>query len=427
MAEFAIAPERGRDGHRLVIVAKTTAVDERLTRLPGFTAIDVELPDVGERRALLNRALMPESGPPMKLADGLTAETFANLSGGLQLNDLVLARQESLHGRDIGRDWVQSQKVAALRRVAGDSLTVYPPGNGLEDVAGLPQLRRITQEALATGTPPRRLLLCGPPGVGKTLCVTSVADELGLPATALGSVRSMWLGESERNMRRVMDAVTALAPALLHIDEIDQALGQRQTGQSADGGTSERLMADIMTFLGSNNGPRVTVIGTSNRPDLLDPAMFDRFTIVPVLHPTAPEAAQILSIAARREGRTLDVAAAEQVVRAHGGLVTGRTLVDVLDRAITFADTDNLHTRVDRHHLEAAFSDLLMAVDQIEHERLALLAISLSTFRSYLPWEAARHLGLPVEIPTYVKPLLDHADQLDEKKVRDRLKELSSR
>jgi len=427
IAEFAIASDRVKDGHRLAIVAKTTAVDERLGRLPGFASIDVELPDLGERTALIERAIRPVHGEPLGLAGGLTASALANLSGGLQLNDLAAGRIEAQRGHPIGREWVQRQKVAALRRAVGDLLRVYPPGQGLSEVAGLPQLRRVAREALATGRAPRRLLLCGPPGVGKTLCVTSVADELGMAATALGPIRSMWVGESERNLRRVTDVVTALEPVVLHIDEIDQALGQRQTGQSADGGTSERMMAVMMTFLGSNTDTRVTVIGTSNRPDLLDPAMFDRFTIIPVLHPTPPEAAQILAIAARRDGRTLNVADAEQVVRDHGGLITGRVLVDVLDRAITFADADGIHDRTDRAHLEAAFADLLMAVDPLEHERLALLAISMSTFKSYLPWEAARHLGLPVELPPYVKPLLDHTGGIADDRVRARLRELAGR
>lgn len=387
--------------------------------------INVELPDYGERHAFIERALSPTRGTAMQLAEGMTSDGLASLSGGLQLNDLARARAQSLSGSPIGRDWVQAEKAEALGRSAGGSLTVYPPGGGFNDIAGLPQVRRIVEESRDSGLVPRRILFCGPPGVGKTLCVTAVADELGLAATALGNVRSMWVGESERNLGRLINAAEALAPVVLHIDEIDQAIGPRQTGQSADGGTSERLLGRIMTFLGANTEKRITVIATSNRPDLLDPAMFDRFTIVPVLHPTPIEAAHILDIAARREGRQVDRAQAEAAVRKHNGLLTGRVLVDVLDRAITFAAVEGGQLTIEQRHLDDAFDDLQMAVDPLEHERLALLAISLTTFKSYLPWEAAQHFGMKPELPPYLPPLLDGNGRIDQGKLRSRLDALA--
>ena len=402
-----------RTDHRMLILPRAGGgIDDRLAGLPGFRTIDVPLPNRPERLAVLNRLMHPQVGQPLRLESGLAAEQAATLAGGLVNLDLLAARAMcSSTGEPLTRAWIQRRKSDTIQRTAGDALVVYPPGRGLADVAGLPQVRLIIREAVLTGRPPRRILLAGPPGVGKTLVVRAIADELGYPCVALGNYRNMYVGETERRFRRALQVVRDLAPCVLHLDEIDQSVGQRTTGQSGDGGTSERVLADMWNFLGTDLADPVTVIATTNRPELLDAAMFDRFEIVPVLHPTPPEAAQVLRIAARELGHDLDVVAAEQEVLRHGGLVTGRVLVDVMHRAATLAATVGQNPT--SSHLRAAFEDLLAPVDQREHEQLALRAISLAKFRSRLPWEAARILGEPTHVPYYVSAIATEGGRLD--------------
>lgn len=427
LGEFALDPRLTGRGHRLALITRAGNLDERLARLPGFLIIEVGLPNHAERLAFIERLCQPVTGPPLKLANGLPPEHLARLSGGLTADDLLRGRDESQTVAPLTAAWVAARKTDSLRRLAGENLIIYEPGPGFAGVAGLPQVRRLLQESKTTGHFPRRVLFAGPPGTGKTLCTTAVADELGVPAVALGNFRSMWVGESERNLRTVLNLVQSLAPCVLHIDEIDQAIGQRTTGQSADGGTSERLLADIWQFLGDNTrGEWVTVIATTNRPELLDPAMFDRFSIVPVLHPDPQEAAQILQIAAGRQGRQLDIADAGSVVEEFRGLATGRVLVDVVERAMVLAHLDGSPTEIGRGHLTAAFGDLLMALDPLEHEFLALRAIELTTFRAFLPWNAARWLGEEPHLPSYLRPLLATDGDVDPERLRERLHELTA-
>lgn len=407
-----------RTHHRMLILPRAGGgIDDRLTGVPGFRTIDVPLPNRPERLAVLNRLMRPQVGQALRLESGLAADQAATLTGGLVNLDLLAAREMcSSTGEPLTRAWIQRRKSETIQRAAGDALVVYPPGRGLADVAGLPQVRLIIREARLSGQPPRRILLAGPPGVGKTLVVRAIADELGYPCVALGNYRNMYVGETERRFRRALQVVRDLAPCVLHLDEIDQSVGQRTTGQSADGGTSERVLADMWNFLGTDLADPVTVIATTNRPELLDAAMFDRFEIVPVLHPTPPEAAQVLSIAARDLGHDLDVDAAEREVRRHGGLVTGRVLVDVMHRAVTLAATQGQHPTP--AHLRAAFDDLLAPVPQHEHQRLALQAINLAKFRSRLPWEAARILGEPAHVPDYVSAMAGEHGRLDPRETR---------
>jgi Cdc6-like AAA superfamily ATPase len=429
LANFVSDPHAIERGHRLVVIARAGAVDRRLARLPGFELIDVPLPNHAERLAFVNRLLDPKVGEPLRLEDGMTAEAFATLTGGLSLDDLNRGRRFSRCAGPIGRAWAQTTKIDRRRSSSSQGLTVHEPGNGLADVSGLPQFRYLVERAMKVGRFPRAILAAGPPGVGKTLMARAIGDVMGIPVYSLGNFRSRFVGDTESNLEHLLRDVESSAPCVLILDEIDQLVGHRQEGDSADGGTSERSLAMLMSFLGDRNrSEHVTIFATTNRPDLLDPAMFDRFTIIPVLHPTPIEAAGILAVAARVEGRIIDTESATKVIANYGQLLTGRVLVDVLDEAMTTADLDGESTAVSASHLDETLADLNMALDPLEHEHLALRAIKMTTFKRYLPWRAAQALGEPVYLPSYVTSLLhDDRMDIDMNKLNSRLNELEGR
>ncbi|XP_043072830.1 spermatogenesis-associated protein 5-like protein 1 isoform X2 [Puntigrus tetrazona] len=137
---------------------------------------------------------------------------------------------------------------------------------------------------------PRGLLLIGPPGVGKTLLVRSVARDIGAELVSVNGpeVTGSRPGESEENLRRVFDRAREAAedgPCVLLIDEID-SLCPRRTESS--GSPENRLVAQLLTLMdGIGNQQGFVIIGATNRPDALDPALrrpgrFDREVIVGV-------------------------------------------------------------------------------------------------------------------------------------------------
>ncbi|KAM3863406.1 nuclear valosin-containing protein-like [Diretmus argenteus] len=132
--------------------------------------------------------------------------------------------------------------------------------------------------------PPRGFLLHGPPGCGKTLLAQAVAGEMELPMLKVSAPElvSGVSGESEQKLRDLFDQALTCAPCILFIDEIDAITPKREV---ASKDMERRIVAQLLTCMDDMNSPAVTaqvlVIGATNRPDSLDPALrragrFDR-------------------------------------------------------------------------------------------------------------------------------------------------------
>jgi transitional endoplasmic reticulum ATPase len=151
--------------------------------------------------------------------------------------------------------------------------------------------------------PPRGVLLYGPPGCGKTYLVKAIAGtgKANVLSVKGAELLSKWVGDSERAVRELFRRAREAAPTLVFLDEVDALAPVR--GQATDGGTTDRVVAALLTELdGVEDLRNVVVVGATNRPDLIDAALLrsgrlERLVYVPP--PDAEARGEILRASSR--------------------------------------------------------------------------------------------------------------------------------
>src|SRR2546426_1203892 len=191
------------------------------------------------------------------------------------------------------------------------------PSVNWADVGGLTEVKQELQEAVEWPIkkpevfkrvgirPPKGILLFGPPGCGKTMLAKAVATESEANFISIKGPElfSKWVGESEKAIREVFRKGRTAAPSIVFFDELDSVVPRRGT-DLGDSGASERVISQLLTEMdGIESLVNVVVIGASNRPDMIDPAIlrpgrFDRLIFVPP--PDHATRLQILKIHTRK-------------------------------------------------------------------------------------------------------------------------------
>jgi transitional endoplasmic reticulum ATPase len=279
--------EAYRDERRLLVMAATNSIehlDPAVIRPGRFDRhIRIDLPDAPARRAIFAAEL--DDRPTARAIDldalvgrteGMTPAAIAKI---VDTAALEVFRQATQTGQRLELD--TEHLLSAIERYGGqdrptvehwswDSL-ILPA----EIKAQLQQLQAVIEDpdsAKRFGVdPPTGLLLAGPPGTGKT----TVAKVLAAQARASfypisgADVISKWVGESERNIRQLFERARENRPSIVFIDEIDALAGRRGALESHDSQVNQ-LLAEIDGVSGQRG---VFVVGATNRPDQLDPAL----------------------------------------------------------------------------------------------------------------------------------------------------------
>lgn len=430
-----------RSGNTAILVSYENSVHPGLIESGGWLNVTVDLPDTQSREqfvaALLAFRADGNTDKIGALEEGYSEKEHVRLTSGLRLLDVErLLLQAGATKQPVTRERTRIAKQTAIRQVSRGLLEVVEPSAGFESVAGVSHAKRFFDGFRAhwqagSSSCPGSVLLAGVPGCGKSHLVKAIAYELGAPLLIMRGVRDPYVGQSERNLDHVLWIIDNLQPAILWTDEIDQNVGQRGTGSSNDSGTSERLLARVFEYFGSlQHRGRLLWIGTTNRPDILDPALLDRFGVcIPFLHPTVSERRELLPLLAAQVGRALSAEIDVAAVAAARALdrLTVRSLQEIVAHAGLRADNRGgvFGAPIGTVDLEWAIADYKPTYDGDEHEFLALKAIEMTSFQSLLPW-AGSGAQSALECPEYVSPLLDSATGvLQTSALTRRLNELS--
>jgi transitional endoplasmic reticulum ATPase len=268
------------------------SVDPRL-RAPDLCdrELGLSLPDAAIRKQLLEVLLRDVPAADLEL-DEIAQRTpgfvVADLSALVREGALRAAARASVDGKPpaLTQDDLTGalSVIRPLSRSATEEVSVGAVT--LDDVGDMAETKQALTEAVLWPlqhpdtfqrlgvAPPRGVLLYGPPGCGKTFVVRALASSGRLSVHAVKGAELMdkWVGASEKAVRELFRRARDSAPSLVFLDEID-ALAPRR-GQSFDSGVTDRVVASLLTELDGIEPLRdVVVLGATNRPDLIDPAL----------------------------------------------------------------------------------------------------------------------------------------------------------
>ncbi len=276
------------------------------------------------------------------------------------------------------------EALRVVRPSAMREVFVETPNIGWNEIGGLEKTKQDLKEAVEWPIThpesftrlgiraPRGILLYGPPGTGKTLLAKAVAKESEANFIHIKgpSLLSMWVGKSEEGVRKVFERARQVAPCVVFFDEVDALAGRR----GVDNGTkvTERVLNQLLAEIDGLEGLKdVTIIGATNRPDMLDPALlrpgrFDRVILVDI--PDEESRKKILEVHMKNTPVSKDVNA-EELVKLTEGFVGADIESLVREAALNALRTDKDAKVVTRRDFEEALTRVKASVSKESAQR----------------------------------------------------------
>jgi transitional endoplasmic reticulum ATPase len=331
---------------------------------------------------------------PLTLMRSYDARYIGSLLEGLPLveGDLVRARLIGSRTQDFKVVSTRPAGVVMIHpKTAMEIEQKKEPGEGrsrisYEDIGGLgKEIRRIREmielplkypqvfERLGID-PPKGVLLHGPPGCGKTLIARAVANETDAFFRSISGPEIMhkFYGESEANLRKIFDEASARAPSIIFLDEID-AIAPKREEMGGEKQVEKRVVAQLLALLdGLSSRGQVIVIGATNIPNVLDPALrrpgrFDREIEIGI--PDMNGRLTILDIHTRGMPLAEDVDLGRLAEMTHG--FVGADL-EALSREAAMATLRKIFPRID------------FELEEIPYDTLMQLQVCMDDFREAL-------------------------------------------
>ncbi len=398
----------------LIVIAATNrpeAIDEALRRPGRFDReIIIGVPDQAGRREILGIHTRA-----MPLAEDVDLDEIARVTYGFVGADLASITREAgieavrrimpqlnLEAGTVSPEVLESLSVrredflAAHKRVqpsAMREIMIQMPDVRWDDIGGVDEARDRLREGVELPLkdsdafrrlgirPAKGFLLFGPPGTGKTLLAKAVAreSEANFISVKSSDLLSKWYGESEQQIARLFARARQVAPTVIFIDEIDSLVPARGKG-FGEPQVTERVVNTILSEMdGLEELQSVVVIGATNRPNLVDPALlrpgrFDEIVYVPV--PDEKGRRQILGIHTETMPLALDVDLDDLAHRTPR--FTGADLEDLVRRAgLTALRRDLSVKMIDAAHFEEALKDTRASVTPEMEEEYQAMASTL--------------------------------------------------
>lgn len=385
--------------HVIVMAAtnRPNSIDAALRRFGRFDReVDIGIPDATGRLEILRIHTKN-----MKLADNVDLEKISAESHGFVGSDLAALCSEAALQQirekmdliDLDDDQIDAEVLSSLavtmdnfRWAMGKSspsalreTVVEVPTVTWLDIGGLDNVKKELQEMIQYPveypekflkfgmTPSRGVLFYGPPGCGKTLLAKAIANECQANFISIKGpeLLTMWFGESEANVRDVFDKARAAAPCVLFFDELDSIAKARGGNVGDAGGAADRVINQILTEMdGMSSKKNVFIIGATNRPDIIDPAILrpgrlDQLIYIPL--PDEKSRMAILKANLRKSPLAPDVDLTFLASISPG--FSGADLTEICQRACKLAIRESIEQEIRKEKERAQNPDANMDVE----------------------------------------------------------------
>lgn len=369
----------------IVVIAATNrpnSIDPALRRFGRFDReVDIGVPDAAGRLEILKIHTKN-----MKLADDVDLEAIASETHGFvgadvaslcseaamqqirEKMDLIDLDEETIDAEVLDslgvtmenfRFALGNSNPSALRETVVENVNVT-----WDDIGGLDEIKAELKETVEYPVlhpdqyqkfglaPSKGVLFFGPPGTGKTLLAKAVATEVSANFISVKGpeLLSMWYGESESNIRDIFDKARAAAPTVVFLDELDSiAKARGGSGAGGDaGGASDRVVNQLLTEMdGMNAKKNVFVVGATNRPDQIDPALLRPGRLDQLIYvPLPDEKARLSILEAQLRNTPLEPGLSlDEIAKITNGF-SGADLSYIVQRSAKFAIKDSIEAHV---------------------------------------------------------------------------------
>lgn len=387
---------REQGGVVLLLTDQAAKISQEL-RLPASEIRTIFIPKPGkeERKDYLS-FMVGSSGVKidagLKKGKGMDIDVMAHACQGLSLRQISeIFRQAKSDGSAISLALVKGKKQEMLSNEYSDVMEVIEPERGLEDIGGHEHIKNYFRGVLiAIRKGENRLVpmgatLMGPPGTGKTAIVEALAKEAGFNFVKTKNIRSMWLGDSEARMEKLVSGLKSLAPVVVMNDEADLAEAERDSPKG-DSGVSGRLMKMWMEML---SDPRIRgqiiVISCTNRPDRIDPALkrsgrSDERILLPM--PSQDERKVIYEVMFRRHKVPTSIKDFSEFAAASS--LSGADIEAITLGSFRFASEAG-KDKVDAEALRQAVADFIPSANAAEIDAMTMAGLLECSSRRLLP------------------------------------------
>ena len=412
LRKWSIDPNIDDSGNILILVCRDNigVLHPALRDLENkIEQIYVAYPDKEERRQFIESWKI--NIEDLDLSDKVL-DQIASTTAGLSCRMIADCLMRAMVEKRFDMEFIKERKDEVIRATYNDVIEIMEPKHGFEAVGGLKTaldyLQKNVVKPLKEGNTrrcPMGVLFTGPPGTGKSLTAEAIAKDAGVLFVILrfSKIFSKWVGESEKNLDKVLLAIKAMAPAVVFIDEIDQSGHRRGGAGEGDSGVSSRVFQRLLEFMADNsNRGKVLFLAATNRPDLLDPAMkragrFDKK--IPFLAPSNDDRRAILeAIIKKRDLKPLKKIPSEVISKTAG--YVGADLDSVITCAFEIADDNNPGTdKITEDDLVEAVGNVQPSVTKDTIDYMTFLALEECNDKRLIPELQIKRLRETFEVP----------------------------